>query len=108
MPPSSFDAAQRSPDWLVRPFELSNLAPGWLGLGLAIAWPLSVGIIHTIAHYTIGPAELPFGAARFSGGIVVNGALLGLIFWGNAYLHLGVVTDLHKLRLVLPNATPPS
>ena len=59
MPQSSFGAAQRSPDWLVRPFERSNLAPGWLGLGLAIAWTLSLGIIHTIARYTIDPPELP-------------------------------------------------
>ena len=106
MPQPSFDTAQRSPDWLVRPFELSNLAPGWLGLGLAIAWTLSLWIIHTIAHYTIGPAELPIGAARLVA-MGVDGALVGLLLWGNAHLHLGVATDLHELRPVLPERNAP-
>jgi hypothetical protein len=107
MPQSSFDAAQRSPDWLVRPFERSNLAPGWLGLGLAIAWTLGLGIIHTIAHYTIAPAELPFGAAWINWTSTVDGAILGLLFWGNAHLHLGVVADIHGLRPVLPERDAP-
>jgi hypothetical protein len=106
VPQSSFDAAHRSPDWLVRPFERSNLAPGWLGLGLGIAWALTIGTIHTIAHYTIGPAELPIGAARFVA-MSVDGALVGLLLWGNAYLHLGVATDLHELRPVLPERNAP-
>jgi hypothetical protein len=91
----------------VRPFERSNLAPGWLGLGLAIAWTLSLGFIHTIARYTIDPAELPFGAAWINWTSTVDGAILGLLLWGNAHLHLGVVADIHELRPVLPERDAP-
>ena len=95
-------AAPPSPDWLIRPFEVSKLAPAWLGLGLAIAWLLIVGLAHTAAHIMIGPAALPFGPARFAWTIVVNAALLGLILAGHAHLYLGAVSDLRRLRPLLP------
>ena len=42
--------AERSRDWLLLPFEASRLAPVWIGLGLAIAYPLFVGLVHMLAQ----------------------------------------------------------
>jgi hypothetical protein len=96
------EAAPPSPDWLIRPFETSKLAPAWLGLGVAISWMLIYALAHTAAHFIVGPAPLPFGPARFAWNIVVNASLLGLILAGQAYLHLGAVSDLRRLRPLLP------
>lgn len=98
---SSPKASARSPDWLIRPFESSKLAPPWLGLGLAIAFSIFVLLVHVLANATIGPVELPFGPARHAGSVLVNGALVGLIFTGHAQLHLGAVSDLQQLRPML-------
>jgi hypothetical protein len=99
---SPTEAAPPSPDWLIRPFEVSKLAPAWLGLGLAIAWMLLVGLAYTAAHIMIGPAALPFGPARFAWTIVVSAALLGLLLAGHAHLYLSAVSDLRRLRPLLP------
>ncbi len=101
---SPTQAAPPSPDWLIRPFEVSKLAPAWLGLGLAIAWLLIVGLAHAAAHIMIGPAALPFGPARFAWTVVVNAALLGLILAGHAHLYLSAVSDLRRLRPLLPGS----
>lgn len=90
-----------SPDWLIRPFEVSRLAPAWLGLGIALAWVLIVWLAHAAANLTIGPAELPFGPTRFAWTTVVNATLLGLILAGHAHLHLCAVSDVRKLRPLL-------
>ncbi len=95
-------AAPPSPDWLIRPFEVSKLAPAWLGLGVAIAWLLIVGLAHTAAHIMIGPAALPFSLARFTSTVLLAAALLGLLLAGHAHLYLGAVSDLRRLRPLLP------
>lgn len=99
---SFLGTAVRSPDWLVRPFQASKIAPAWLGLGLAIAYPLFVWFVHVIAAATIGAAELPRGPANFAANVVVMGVLLGLMLAGGAQLYLGAISDLEKLRPMLP------
>jgi len=91
-----------SPDWLIRQFETSKLSPGWIGLGLAIAYPIFVWFVHMIADAALGPLALPFSPGRFAGSVMVNGALFGLILTGHARLYLGAVSDLQELRPVLP------
>jgi hypothetical protein len=91
-----------SPDWLIRPFEVSNLAPAWLGLGVAIAWLLIAGLAHTAAHILIDPAALPFSLARVASTFLLDAALLGLLLAGHAHLYLGAVSDLRRLRPILP------
>ena len=100
---SATDTAPLSPDWLIRPFELSMLAPAWLGLGFAIAWLGIVGLAHTAAHIMIGPAALPVSLARFASTFLLDAALLGLLLAGHAHLYLGAVSDLHRLRPLLPD-----
>ncbi len=95
-------ATPPSPDWLIRPFEGSKLAPAWLGLGLAIAWLGIVGLADTAAHIMIGPAALPFSPARFASSHVVDAALIGILLAGHAHLYLGAVSDLRRLRPLLP------
>ncbi|MBW2386246.1 MAG: hypothetical protein JRG92_21675 [Deltaproteobacteria bacterium] len=95
-------AAPPSPDWLIRPFEVSKLAPAWLGLGLAIAWLGIAGLAHTAAHFMIGPAALPFGPARFASTHLLDAALVGLLLAGQAHLYLGAISDLRRLRPLLP------
>jgi hypothetical protein len=92
------EAIVGSPDWLVRPFESSKLAPAWLGLGVMIAFSMFMWLIHVLAVATVGPLELPFGPARYAGSVLVNGALLGLILTGHAQLNLSAVSDLQQLR----------
>jgi hypothetical protein len=94
--------AVSSPDRILRPFLLQKVATYWLWLGLAIAWPLFVGLVHWVAEATFGPVGLPFGPARFAWTVVVNGAVLGLIVAGHAHLYLGALSDLSKLRPILP------
>jgi len=101
---STSEAAERSPDWLIRPFEASKVAPGWLGLGVAIAYPIFVWLVHVIANVTIGAAELPYSLANFTANVVVNGALLGLILASAAQFYLGAISDLHQLRPMLPGS----
>jgi hypothetical protein len=95
-------ATRRSPDWLIRPFERSRLAPAWLGLGIAIAYPLFVALVHALADALLGPAEIPFGPARFAWTVGVNGALFGVILAGHAHLHRRAVSDLRELAPLLP------
>jgi hypothetical protein len=95
-------AVQASPDWLIRPFQASKLAPAWLGLGFAVAWVLVVGLVNLAADIVIGPTALPFGPTRFTWNIIVNAALLGFILAGHAYLYLGAISDLRTLRPLLP------
>jgi len=104
MQQSTLEGAERSPDWLIRPFESSKVAPAWLGLGLAIAFPLFVWLVHVIAGVTIGSIELPYGPTKYALNVIVNGILLGLILAGQAYLYLGTLSDLHQLRPVLPGS----
>ncbi len=94
--------AGRSRDWLLLPFEASRLAPVWIGLGLAIAYPLFVGLVHMLAQALLGPADLPLGPVRFAGTHVVDGAFLAVMLAGHAQLHLGAVSDLRELRPLLP------
>ena len=101
---STSEAAERSPDWLIRPFEASKVAPAWLGLGVAIAYPIFVWLVHVIANVTIGAAELPYSLTNFAANVVVNGALLGLILAGAAQFYLGAISDLHQLRPMLPGS----
>jgi hypothetical protein len=91
-----------SPDWLIRPFELSKLAPAWLGLGFAIAWLGIAGLAHTAGHIMIGPASPPFSLARIASTFLLDAALLWLLLAGHAHLYLGAVSDLHRLRPLLP------
>jgi hypothetical protein len=95
-------AEGRSPDWLIRPFEGTRLAPAWLGLAIAIAYPLFVSLVHAVAEVTLGPAEIPFGPVRFAWTVGVNGALFGVVLAGHAHLHLRAVSDLHELAPLLP------
>ncbi len=95
-------AAPPSPDWLIRPFEVSKLSPAWLGLGVAIAWLGIVLLADTAAHIMIGPAALPFSPARFASSHVVDAALIGILLAGHAHLYLGAVSDLRMLRPLLP------
>jgi len=95
-------AAAQSPDWLVRPFERSRLAPAWLGLGVAFAYPVLVGLVHLLANAGWGPAEVPFGPARFAWTVAVNGALFGVLLAGYAQLHLRAVSDVRALAPLLP------
>lgn len=101
MNPSSLKATATSDDWLIRQFETSKLAPGWIGLGLTIAYPIFVWLVHLAAATVLGPLELPFGTARFIGSVVVNGALLGVILAAHAQLYLSAVADLQELRPML-------
>jgi hypothetical protein len=94
--------AERSGDWLLLPFEVSRLAPAWIGLGVAIAYPLLVGLVHMLAGAVLGPADLPHGPAGFAGTHVVDGAFLAVLLAGHAQLHLGAVSDLRELRPLLP------
>ena len=89
--------ARDSPDWLIRPFEASRLAPAWLGLGVAIAWTLVLGLVHMVADARLGPMEDPFGWT-----VVVDGAFVGVLLAGHAHLHLRAVSDLHELAPILP------
>ena len=95
-------AAPPSPDRLIRPFEASKLSPAWLGLCLAIAWLGIVGLTHTVAYIMIGPVALPFSPARFALTHVVDATLIGLLLAGHAHLYLGAVSDLRRLRPLLP------
>jgi hypothetical protein len=95
-------AATPSPDWLIRPFEVSKLSPAWLGLGVAIAWLGIVGLADTAAHIMIGPEALPFSPARFASSHVIDAALIGILLAGHAHLYLGAVSDLRRLRPLLP------
>ncbi len=104
MKQSTFEAAARSPDWLIRPFGASKVAPAWLGLGLAIAYPLFVWLVHVIAIAIFGPVELPHGPVNYGLNVVVNGVLIGLLLAGHAHLHLGAISDLHQLRPLLPES----
>lgn len=63
---------------------------------------LFVGLVHLVAEVTVGPVGLPFGPAGFAWTVVVNGAVLGLIVAGHAHLHPGALSDLTKLRRILP------
>jgi hypothetical protein len=94
-------AAPLSPDWLIRPFELSKLAPAWLGLGVAIAWLLIVWLADLAAQIMIDPAALTVGLTRLAPA-VVDALLIALLLAGNAHLYLGAVSDLRRLRPVLP------
>jgi len=89
--------AERSPDWLIRPFEKSRLAPAWLGLGVAIAWTLLFGLVHTVADTILGPLEEPFGWT-----VVVDGVFVGVLLAGHAHLYLRALSDLHELAPILP------
>ena len=102
MKPLTLETTVRSRDWLVRPFEALNIAPAWLGLGLAISYPLFVWLVHAVAAATIGTVELPRGPANFAANVVVMGVLLGLILAGGAQLYLGAIADLDQLRPMLP------
>lgn len=99
---SPAEAAPPSPDWLIRPFEVSKLAPAWLGLGVAIAWMGVVAAVHAAADVLIGPAALPFGWVQLAWDTAVNGTLVGLLLAGHAHLHLGAGADLRTLRPLLP------
>jgi hypothetical protein len=94
-------AAPLSPDWLMRPFEASKLAPAWLGLALAVAWLLMIAVVHGAAHVLIGPAPLPFGPVGFAWTMVLNATMFGLILAGHAHLHMSAVSDLRTLRPLL-------
>lgn len=100
---SQIQSSPPSPDWLIRPFERSPLAPGWLGLGVALAWMGAVFAAHFGARALIGPAELPFELTRFIWTLAVNAALLGVILAGQAHLYLGAQSDLRGLRPLLPD-----
>jgi hypothetical protein len=102
MKPSDRQASAISPDWLVRQFEASKIAPAWLGLGVAIAYPTFVSIVYAISNATHGAAPVPYGPSNLAANIMVNGALLGILLAGGAYLHLGAISDLHQLRPLLP------
>lgn len=56
---STFEAAARSPDWLIRPFEASQIAPAWLRLGVVIAYTLLIWLIHAIAAAPLAPRSFP-------------------------------------------------
>lgn len=92
---------KRTSAWLVRPFEDSGIAPIRLGVGVALGYPLFVGLVHLFAIATIGEVELPFGPARYVGSVLVNGTLLGLLLGGHAAIYQGTVADLEQLRPVL-------
>ena len=104
MEESSLEIADRTPDLFIRPLVASKLAPAWIGLGMAIAWPLFVGLVHLVADAVLGPVDLPYGPALFTWNVFVNGALLGLILAGHAHLHLGAISDLEQLRPILPGS----
>jgi hypothetical protein len=91
-----------SPDWLIRPFEVSKLSPAWLGLVVAMAWVGIAGLVQTAAHFMIGPVALPLSLARFVSTHVVDATLIGLLLAGHAHLYLGAVSDLRRLRPLLP------
>jgi hypothetical protein len=95
------ETSERSPDWFIRRFEAAKIAPAWLGLGIAIAYPLFVWLVHLIAEATIGTVELPYGPAHFAANIVVMGVLFGLLLACGAQLHLGALADLKQLRPML-------
>ncbi len=99
---SPIKAPPLSPDWLIRPFEVSKLPPAWLGLGFAIAWLAIVALAGTAAHSMTGPAALPFSPARFTYTHGVDAALIGLLLAGHAHLYLGALSDLRRLRPLLP------
>ncbi len=80
----------------------ANPTPGWLGLAVAVAWPLVVAIVYSGAERAIGPVRLPFSSTHFVWGTVVNSLLFGLIVGGEASLKQGVAEDLRRLRRILP------
>ncbi len=84
-------------------FNLSGLALGWLWLGVALAWPLLVVIVHLASGAVLGPASLPFTPARFAWVILANGSLLGMLVAGQAALRRGVEADLRELGPILPS-----
>ena len=96
--------AERSGDWLLLPFEASRLAPAWIGLGVAVAYPLFVGLVHLLAQALLGPGNLLHDPVRFAGTHIVDGAFLAVLLAGHAQLHLGAVSDLRELRPLLPLA----
>jgi len=95
-------AAERSGDWLLLPFEVSRLAPAWIGLCVAIAYPLLVGLVHMLAEAVLGAADLPYGPLRFAGTHLVDGAFLAILLAGYAQLHQGALSDLRELRRGCP------
>lgn len=98
-------AARGSPDWLLRPFERSGVAPAWLGLAIAVAFTLLVGLVHVVANALLGPAEVPYGPARFAFTVAVNGALLGVLLAGHAHLHRHALSDVRELAPILPGGS---
>jgi hypothetical protein len=98
---SPTQSAPPSPDWLIRPFEVSKRSPAWLGLVVAIAWLGIAGLVQAAAHIMIGPAALPLSPARFVSTHVVDATLIGLLLAGHAHLYLGAVSDLRELRPLL-------
>jgi hypothetical protein len=104
MEQSPTQAARPSPDWLIRPFEMSKLAPAWLGLCAAIAWLLLVGIAYSTAYFIFDPSGTPFDPTRFTRTHLLDAVLLGLLLAGHAHLSLGAVSDLRRLRPLLPES----
>ncbi|MBW2396158.1 MAG: hypothetical protein JRG95_18040 [Deltaproteobacteria bacterium] len=94
--------AERSGDWLLLLFQVSRLAPAWIGLGLAITFPLLVGLVHMLAEALLGPVDLPQTPLRFAATHVVDGAFVAVLLAGHAHLHLGAISDLRELRPLLP------
>jgi hypothetical protein len=97
----SLEAAERSPDWVIRFIQRSKITPTQLGLCVAILYPIVVGIIHIVGNMTMGPVELARGALNFAGNVTVNGALAGLLLAGRAQLYFTAIADLHQLRPTL-------
>jgi len=82
---------------------MSRLSPAWSGLGIAIAWLGINAVAQTAAHIWIGPVGIPFTPARFAATHVVDAVLIGLLLAGHAHLYLGAVSDLRRLRPLLPD-----
>ncbi len=80
-----------------------NLGPGWLGLGVSVAWLLYVAFAHWLANQMFGPKPLPFGPAHYAWNMLVNAALLGFVVGGAASLKRSVGEDLRELQPILPN-----
>jgi hypothetical protein len=98
---SPAEAASLSPDWLIRPFERSSVAPIPLAVGVGIAWLLLVALVHAMAHVLVGPARLPFDATRFVWTMVVDATLIAALLAGHAHLYLKAASDLRELRPLL-------
>jgi hypothetical protein len=91
----------RSGDLLLRLFEATDLAPGWIGLAIGLAWVAATWGVSALAALLgdTSPVNAPRGGLGWGPWII--GAIIGYIPVAYAHLHRGAQRDLSDLRPVL-------